>query len=73
MISNDLYVFLNSFGEPSPLCKYDLLKEKNHFIYCIIYCIWLSLLYLHFKKTILVLLASLTLIILYVKKFKFQN
>jgi len=27
--SNGLYVFLNSFGNPCPLSKYDLLEEKN--------------------------------------------
>jgi hypothetical protein len=29
--SNGLYVFLNSFGDPYPLCKYDLLEENNPF------------------------------------------
>jgi hypothetical protein len=29
MSSNGLYVFLNSFDDPCPLCKYDLLEENN--------------------------------------------
>jgi hypothetical protein len=29
MRSNDLYVFLNSFGDFRPLCKYYLLEENN--------------------------------------------
>jgi hypothetical protein len=29
MILNGLYVFLSLFGDPCPLCKYDLLEENN--------------------------------------------
>jgi hypothetical protein len=29
MILNGLYVFLSLFGDPCPLCKYNLLKENN--------------------------------------------
>ncbi len=29
MRSNDLYVFYNLFGDPCPLCKYDILEKKQ--------------------------------------------
>jgi hypothetical protein len=29
MKSNGLYVFLSSFGDVCPLCKYDLVEKEN--------------------------------------------
>jgi hypothetical protein len=29
MLLNGLYVFLSLFGDPCPLCKYDLLEENS--------------------------------------------
>jgi len=73
MKSNGLYIFENSFGHDLyPVCKYDLLEKKIHFVYCIIYCTWMSIRYLYFTyygST----LTSLTLIILYVKFCYFEK
>jgi hypothetical protein len=62
-----LYAFKNSFDDPCPFCKYDLLKNIRDLVYCIIYCTWMSFLYftnIYYYNT----LASLTLITLFAKK-----
>jgi hypothetical protein len=68
MRSNGLYVLKNSFGDPCPLWKYDLLENKIHLGYCIIYYTWMLFLCVH---STIVFLSSLTLIILIEKNCNF--